>query len=162
MTTYSAGLRVGEAVKLKVTDIDSGRMVIRVDDGKGKKDRYTILSDRLVSELRTYWRIQRPPVWLFPGRRIDSPMAARTAQEVYLNAKARAGIKKRGGIHSLRHSFATHLLEAGVDIRTIQVLLGHSTITSTVIYLQIARKNIDSTQSPLDLLDLPAAKRFAG
>jgi site-specific recombinase XerD len=160
MTTYAAGLRVSEVVRLRVTDIDSHRMMIRVEGGKGEKDRYTILSPRLLQELRTYWQIQRPPQWLFPGPKSGSPITPRTAQEVFTRAKTRAAISKAGGIHLLRHSFATHLLEAGVDLRTIQLLMGHSSIGSTVRYLQLTRKTLDSAQSPLDLLDLPAVKRF--
>jgi site-specific recombinase XerD len=160
MATYAAGLRVSEVVRLRVTDIDSHRMMIRVEGGKGEKDRYTILSPRLLQELRTYWQIQRPPQWLFPGPKSGSPITPRTAQEVFTRAKTRAAISKAGGIHLLRHSFATHLLEAGVDLRTIQLLMGHSSIGSTVRYLQLTRKTLDSAQSPLDLLDLPAVKRF--
>lgn len=160
MTTYAAGLRVSEVVRLRVTDIDSHRMMVRVEEGKGEKDRYTILSQRLLQELRTYWKIYRPYPWLFPGQKPSSPIGPRTAQRVFTEAKTRAAIRKSGGIHLLRHSFATHLLEAGVDIRTIQLLMGHSSIVSTVRYLQLTRKTLDSAQSPLDLLDLPAVKRF--
>lgn len=160
MTTYAAGLRVSEVVRLRVTDIDSHRMMIRIEEGKGEKDRYTILSPRLLKELRTYWKIQRPPLWLFPGQKPGSPISPRSAQEVFTKAKTRAAISKPGGIHLLRHSFATHLLEAGVDLRTIQLLMGHSSIGSTVRYLQLTRKTLDSAQSPLDLLDLPAVQRF--
>lgn len=160
MTTYAAGLRVSEVVRLRVTDIDSNRMMVRVEEGKGEKDRYTILSQRLLQELRAYWKIHRPPRWLFPGREPGSPIAPRTAQQVFTKAKTRAAIRKPGGIHLLRHSFATHLLEAGVDIHTIQLLMGHTSIVSTVRYLQLTRKTLDPTQSPLDLLDLPAVKRF--
>ncbi len=132
MTTYAAGLRVSEVVRLKVTDIDSNRMMIRVGNGKGEKDRYTILSQRLLQELRAYWQIHRPSPWLFPGQKPDSPIGPRTAQQVFTKAKGWAAIRKPGGIHLLRHSFATHLLEAGVDLRTIQLLMGHSSILSTV------------------------------
>ncbi len=160
MATYAAGLRVSEVVRLRTTDIDSHRMMIRVEAGKGEKDRYTILSSRLLLELRTYWKIQRPPRWLFPGQKSGSPITTRTAQEVFTSAKTRAAISKPGGIHLLRHSFATHLLEAGGDLRTIQLLMGHSSIVSTVRYLQLTRKTLASAQSPLDLLDLPAVKRL--
>ena len=158
MATYAAGLRVSEVARLKVTDIDSHRMMIRVEDGKGEKDRYTILSQRLLPELRAYWKIQRPPLWLFPGQKPGEPIGPRTAEKVFKEAKTRAAIRKSGGIHLLRHSFATHLLEAGVDIRTIQLLLGHASIGSTARYLQLTRKTLASLQSPLDLLDLPEAK----
>ena len=153
MTTYAAGLRVSEVVRLKVRDIDSHRMMIRVEEGKGEKDRYTILSQRLLQELRTYWQIHRPQLWLFPGQQPGDSISIRTAQQVFTQAKTRAAIGKPGGIHLLRHSFATHLLEAGVDLRTIQLLMGHSSIVSAVRYLQLTRKT-------LDLLDLPAVKRL--
>ena len=160
MTTYAGGLRVGEVVRLRVNDIDSHRMMIRVEGGKGEKDRYTILSQRLLEELRTYWRLHRPQPWLFPGHYPGTPITIRAAQNVFTRTKARVAISKPGGIHILRHSFATHLLEAGVDLRTIQLLMGHSSIVSTVRYLQLTRKSLDPTQSPLDLLDLPAANGF--
>ena len=155
MTVYSAGLRVREVVNLKVTDINRDRMAIRVNQGKGGKDRYTLLSERLLKELHTYWKIKRPPVWLFPGRDLHKPMSTRVAQYHYKNAVEKAGIKKEGGIHTLRHCFATHLLESGVDIRTIQLLLGHSSILSTVRYLQLTSKSMQGTKSPLDLLPNP-------
>jgi site-specific recombinase XerD len=112
MTAYGGGLRVSELVHLKVTDIHSDRMMIRVEQGKGKKDRYTLLSKRLLGELRSYWEIKRPPVWLFPGIHLHKPGCARMAQKAYAKAVARAGITRKGGIHTLRHCFATHLLEA--------------------------------------------------
>jgi site-specific recombinase XerD len=155
MTTYAAGLRVSEVVSLKVTDIDSGRMMIRVQQGKGRKDRYTILSRRLLEELRIYYRMYRPSVWLFYSERnTQRPLCVNTAQRVYNQAKDKAGITKGKGIHSLRHCFATHLLEAGVDLRTIQVLMGHCSIMTTMIYLQVTRKHLGTTESPLDLLDI--------
>lgn len=157
MTTYAAGLRVSEVVHLRVHDIDNQRMMIRVEQGKGQKDRYTILSSRLLGELRRYWKTYRPPVWLFCRERSDQPLSADGATWIYQNARKKAGIVKgpRQGIHSLRHAFATHLLEAGVDLRTIQVLLGHSSIRSTMIYLQVTQKQLCSVQSPLDLLARP-------
>ena len=155
MTTYAAGLRVSEVIRLKVTDIDSDRMMIRVASGKGDKDRYTILSRRALEELRSYWKVFRPPLWLFPGRELNRPISNSTARCVFMTAKHKAGIRKCGGIHMLRHSFATHLLEAGVDVRTIQLLMGHASIVSTVRYLHVTRKNLDATESPLDLLDVP-------
>lgn len=155
MTTYGAGLRANEVVNLCVEDIGSDRMVIRVRAGKGKKDRYTILSERLLGELREYWKRERPPVYLFPGSDPEKPMERSTVQTIYRKAKRRAGIRKRGGIHSLRHAFATHLLESGVDLRTIGVMLGHSSIRSTMRYLRVSSKHMSSVKSPLDLLDLP-------
>jgi site-specific recombinase XerD len=158
MTAYGGGLRVSELVRLKLTDIHSDRMMIRVEQGKGKKDRYTLLSKRVLSELRSYWKIKRPAVWLFPGIKRHEPLCARMAQKVYAQAVNKAGIKRRGGIHTLRHCFATHLLEAGEDIRTIQLLLGHSSILSTVRYLQVTSKSLQGTQSPLDLPAVPSSE----
>ena len=153
MTAYAAGLRVSELVRLKVTDIDSSRMMIRVCAGKGEKDRYTVLSRRLLEELRGYWRLYRPADWLFPGPSAEHPIYRTTAGKVYRRAKDKAGIRKLGGIHTLRHCFATHLLEAGVDVRTIQLLMGHNSIRTTIHYMQVTRKKLDATPSPLDLLE---------
>lgn len=155
MTAYAAGLRVSEVVALRVTDIDSGRMMIRVANAKGGKDRYTMLSPRLLEQLRAYWKLSRPQPWLFPAERSNRPLRPKTASRVFSNAKKRVGIHKRGGIHLLRHSFATHLLEAGVDLRVIQSLLGHKSIATTAIYLHVTRKIIERTRSPLDLLRVP-------
>ena len=156
MTTYASGLRVSEVVGLKVTDIDSERMMIRVQQGKGRKDRYTILSERLLKELRVYWKMYRPSLWLYPGgTKQKQPLSISSAQRIYNHAKEEAGIQKGKGIHTLRHCFATHLLEAGVDLRTIQMLMGHSSILTTMGYLQVTRKHLSSTQSPLDLLEIP-------
>jgi site-specific recombinase XerD len=157
---YSAGLRVSELVHLKITDIDSDRMMIRVDQGKGHKDRYTLLSPRLLQDLRDYWRKYRPSSWLFPGQNPDRPLDRSSASKVFDAAKEKAGIHKVGGIHSLRHAFATHLLEAGVDARTIQILMGHRSILSTMRYLQVTRKKLGTTQSPLDLLAIPDLAKF--
>lgn len=154
MTAYSAGLRVSELVGLRVRDIDSDRMTIRVEQGKGAQDRYTLLSPRLLEALRAYWQLERPFPWLFPQRKSVLPMNYRTAQRIYVAAKRRADIAKAGGIHALRHAFATHLLEAGTELHTIQRLLGHHHITSTMRYLHLARKNVTERSSPLDLLDL--------
>ena len=123
MTTYGGGLRVSEVIRLQVTDIDSQRRMIRVNGGKGNRDRCTLLSNRLLEELRAYWLIDRPRPWLFPSRprgQATKPLSHNTAREMFNRAKAQAGITKNGSIHMLRHSFATHLLEAGVDLRTIQ------------------------------------------
>ena len=155
MTTYSARLRVSEVARLKVSDIDSQRMTLRVDQGKGAKDRYTLLSKRLLSELRRYWQAYRPREWLFPLRDGRGPIDPRSAQKIYYHAKEKAGIRKQCGIHGLRHAFATHLLEAGVDLHRIQRLLGHAHITTTMRYFHLAQRHLENTTSPLDLLTLP-------
>ena len=153
MTTYGAGLRLNELCHLKVSDIDSARMTLRVEQGKGAKDRYTLLSPRLLTELRRYWALYRPELWLFPGKDGAHPISDATVQKIFYRAKARAGITKDCGIHGLRHAFATHLLEAGVDIHTIQRLMGHGHISSTLRYFHLARKHLANTPSPLELLE---------
>jgi site-specific recombinase XerD len=155
MTAYGAGLRVSELCHLKVADIDSRRMTIRVEQGKGAKDRYTLLSPRLLKELRGYWLAYRPSDWLFAGAKARRPLDVSAPQRMFHAAKARAGITKRCSIHALRHAFATHLLEAGVDIHTIQRLMGHGHISSTLRYFHLARKHLAKTPSPLDLLESP-------
>jgi site-specific recombinase XerD len=155
-TAYAAGLRVNELVHLRVTDIDSARMTIRVEQGKGAKDRYTLLSVRLLDELRIYWRQDRPRTWLFAARGTDRPMDPSGIQRAYTAAKRRAGVTKPGGIHGLRHAFATHLLEAGVDVHTIQRLLGHRALSTTSHYFHLAHPTLLAHRSPLDLLDDPA------
>jgi site-specific recombinase XerD len=157
MTVYGAGLRLNEACHLKVKNIESGRMMLRVEQGKGRKDRYTILSPWLLEELRGYYRRQRPGVWLFPARRGgDLPMVDGTAQRIFYRSLARAGLPNRGGIHSLRHSFATHLLEDGVDLLTLKMLLGHSHFSTTAAYLHVSRRQLQAVRSPLDqILDDP-------
>jgi len=159
MTTYAAGLRVSEVVALQVGDLDGERHAIHVRHGKGGQDRYTLLSERLLTELRTYWQQLRPRPWLFPTRDGRRPMHPGTAQKIYYLAKTRAQIAKQGGIHALRHAFATHLLEAGTDLRTIQELLGHRHISTTMRYLHLAQKQVLGQRSPLDLLTLPDAGR---
>jgi site-specific recombinase XerD len=151
--TYGAGLRVSEVVRLKLEDIDAQRMSLRVEQGKGAKDRDTLLSPRLLEELRAYWRAYRPTRWLFPARDGQRPMDVTTAQKFYYAAKGRAGLTKRGGIHALRHAFATHLLEAGTDLHTIQRLLGHGDIRTTMRYFHLARRTVLGTTSPLEWLD---------
>ena len=150
MTIYSGGLRVSETANLKVSDIDSSRMQIRVDQGKGKKDRYTLLSERLLKDLRRYYMIYRPGEWLFPGRVDDKPISVSTIQNAFKQAKQRAGIRKPATVHTLRHSFATHLLESGTDILTIQRLLGHSSLKTTKIYIHIQSKYLEKVVNPLD------------
>lgn len=154
MTTYAAGLRVSEVCALQLADIESApdRMCIKVRQGKGGKDRYTILSPQLLTALREYWRACRPRYWLFPGACGEAPIAIETAQRIYYSARDAAGLPVGAGIHSLRHSFATHLLEAGVDLPTIQRLLGHGYISTTMRYLHLARSRVTGTTSPLDLL----------
>jgi site-specific recombinase XerD len=158
MTTYAAGLRVSELVALKVSDLDSERMLIRVEQGKGRKDRYTLLTERLLEELRAYWRVFQPALWLFPGQLAQCPLSTRTAERIYNRATRRAHISKPGGIHSLRHAFATHLVEAGTDLYTIQCLLGHSAIETTTRYLHLAPRGLARRGSLCDLLAFdPAA-----
>lgn len=153
MTTYAAGLRVSELVSLKLGDINRERMMIRVEQGKGRKDRYTTLSRRLLCELERYYRRYRPAVYLFPGKDPSRPLNVSVAQKAYNDAKKRAQIRRGHGIHTLRHCFATHLLEAEVDLRTIQTLLGHNSIITTQRYLTIREQRLSATLSPLDLLD---------
>ena len=152
MTAYAAGLRVSELVRLRVRDLDSDRMTIRVEQGKGARDRYTLLSPRLLEELRAYWRAARPQPWLFPSQRGGHPVSVSCAQRVWGRAKRDARVTKRGGIHALRHAFATHLLEAGTDLHTIQRLLGHRHLGTTMVYFHLARKTLAERSSPLDLL----------
>jgi site-specific recombinase XerD len=155
MTTYAAGLRVSEVCALHLTDIESApdRMCIKLRHAKGGKDRYTLLSPRLLDTLRLYWRICRPRTWLFPNRAGDGPLFDQTAQRMYRAACHAAGLANAAGIHTLRHSFATHLLEAGVDLHTIQRLLGHGHISTTMRYLHLAQHRLTGTTSPLELLD---------
>lgn len=154
MTTYAAGLRVSEVVKLKITDIQSDRMMILVRQGKGGKDRYTLLSKQLLEYLRQYWRQHRPHDWLFVNRDRE-PMSVSSLQSIFNKAKANAGITRGRGIHCLRHSFATHLLESGIDLTIIAKLLGHRNLSTTSVYLHVTRRHIASINSPLDLLPDP-------
>ena len=154
MTVYGAGLRLGEACQLKPSHIDTARMQIRVEQGKGRKDRRTLLSPKLLTELRSYWRMFQPKEWLFFGRDRQVPLPGNTGQKIYETAVLRAGIARKGGIHSLRHSFATHLLEAGVEITVVQRLLGHSSLSTTSTYLHVRQERLAQIQSPLQLLNL--------
>ena len=160
VTAYACGLRISEVVNLKVNDIDSSRIMVRIEHGKGDKDRYSIASPRLLNELRSYWKMYRPSLWLFPNERTKEKLTRSTPHLIFKAAKKKAAITKKVTFHSLRHAFATHLLEAGVDIRTIQILLGHSSITSTAKYLHVARKDLGSVKSPLDLLYVPDLKKL--
>ena len=152
---YAAGLRISEAVCLKPTAIDSKRMVIKVERGKGQKDRFVMLSPRLLNELRTYWVRVRPKEWLFPGHHPGHHVTKTSVEKTCNVARRRAGISKPVTPHSLRHAFAVHLLESGTDVRTIQLLLGHRSLATTAIYLRIATNKVCSTSSPLDLLPQP-------
>ncbi len=161
MTTYSAGLRASETINLKPGNIDNKTMLIKVK-GKGKKERYTLLSKRLLVELRSYYREYRPKTYLFPSsfkKNKDQPLSYETIRTVYEDARNKAGVKRGAGVHTLRHSFATHLLEAGCDIRKIQVLMGHARLTTTMIYLHVSRKTLSKIPSPLDLIDIEHAEK---
>lgn len=149
---YAAGLRLGEVLHLKPRDIDSGRMVLRVEQGKGKKDRNVMLSPALLETLRGYWRQCKPRVWLFPGQDGARPLNPTVIQRAFSLAKRRARIEKNVSFHSLRHSFATHLLESGVNVRTIQALLGHRSLGTTQRYTHVAGDYLKQTCSPLDSL----------
>jgi integrase/recombinase XerD len=153
-TAYAAGLRASEVASLKVADIDSSRMVIRVELGKGGRDRYVMLSPQLLDILRAYWRLARPPHWLFPRHDGEHPIHPATLNAACRSACAAAGLGKRVTVHTLRHSFATHLLESGTDIRIIQALLGHRNVNTTARYAQVATSTIRGTPSPLDHLRL--------
>jgi integrase/recombinase XerD len=153
MTCYGAGLRVSEAVALKVSDIDSQRMLIRVEQGKGGKDRYAMLSPRLLQVLRRYFKAARPTQYLFPSWRANRHLCPSSLQLACREAAALAGLRKRITVHTLRHSFATHLLENGADSRIIQVLLGHNCIGTTTRYAQVGPQVVAATVSPLDNLD---------
>jgi site-specific recombinase XerD len=155
-TCYAAGLRISEAVHLKVTDIDSQRMVIRVRQGKGLKDRYVMLSARLLEILRAWWRVDRPTDWLFPGRAADQTVAVHSVQWACQRARRICGFSKPVMPHSLRHSFAVHMLESGTDLRTIQLLLGHRNLATTAKYLQIATSKVCSATSPFDRISSAA------
>ena len=155
MTVYGAGLRLNEACHLKAEHLDPARQQIRIVQGKGRKDRYTLLSPRLLAELRSYWRLFRPQHWLFPASRSpERPLVDATAQRIYYHAVARAGLRRKGGIHALRHSFATHLLEAGVEITVVQRLLGHAHLHTTSTYLHVRQERLAQIVGPLQLLDL--------
>ncbi len=151
-TCYAAGLRISEAVRLQPSDIDSQRMVIRVQQGKGRKDRYVMLSPRLLEILRAWWRIEKPAPWLFPGGVAGNHISPSAVEEACKKAHRLCEIGKPITPHSLRHAFAVHLLERGTDVRTIQLLLGHRSLATTARYLRVATVKVCSTTSPLDLL----------
>jgi integrase/recombinase XerD len=158
MTTYAGGLRLSEVTHLKPVHIHSQRQLIRVEQGKGQQDRYTLLSPQLLTELRNYWKEYRPGAWLFPNQKRNGPMLRGTAQKIFYAAKRRAKLERGHGLHTLRHCFATHLLEAGVDLRTIQLLLGHKSLNTTTLYLHVTQKKLTELHSPFELLRLPKAE----
>ena len=150
MITYTAGLRISETARLKVSDIDSKRMMVRVQQGKGGKDRYTILSQTALECLRQYWRQYRPKEWLFERQKEGTHIGISSIRQIFLEAKERAGITKPASPHTLRHSFATHLIEAGTSLHHVQLLLGHRSPTTTTVYLHVSRMNLAQVASPLD------------
>lgn len=154
MAAYSAGLRVGEIANLKINHIDSEQMVIRVEQGKGRKDRYTLLSSRFLGELRTYYKAWRPESYLFFAKNRHVPISITTMQKIYYRAKKDAGISKGRGIHTLRHCFASHLLDAGYDIRKIQLLMGHRSLSTTMVYLHVSQSRLAKVESPLDFMQM--------
>ena len=162
MTTYAAGLRASEVTALKPKHIDSDRMLIKIENGKGRKDRYTMLSPTLLKELRHYYKSYRPKTYLFSStfkKKEDQPLSYETVRNIYEKARIKASVKKGEGVHTLRHSFATHLLEAGYDIRKIQVLMGHRKLSTTMIYLHVSSDTLSSIPSPLDLIDTKQAQK---
>ena len=158
MTVYGCGLRISEATQLKTSDIDRARMQLRVRNGKGVKGRVLPLSERLLQELENYWRAQRQgkadhdSPWLFLGKKAGQPMGRYTGQNIYYTALEKSGVRRKGGIHLLRHSFATHLMESGVELPVVQVLLGHSSIKTTALYLHVTARRLAEVRSPLDLI----------
>jgi site-specific recombinase XerD len=158
MAQYAGGLRISEACRLRPDDLDSKRMVIHVRAGKGGRDRYTVLSEQFLAFLRDYYRKFRPNGWLFPGGMAEGHASPDTSRRVFHAAVASAGISKKITPHTLRHCFATHLLESGVDIKVLQVLLGHGSLHATEVYTHISVEHIGRVKSPLDLLGTPAAK----
>lgn len=149
---YSAGLRLAETARLRVTDIDSKRMMVWVQQGKGGKDRYTLLSETALDCLRQYWRKYHPKEWLFEGQKEDTHIGMTAIRQIFLAAKKRAGITKPASPHTLRHSFATHLIEAGTSLHHVQLLLGHRSPTTTTVYLHVSRLNLAQVTSPLDII----------
>jgi len=158
-TCYGAGLRISEAIRLLPAHIDSQRMVIRVEQAKGRKDRYTMLSPRLLEVLRDWWRVKKPRTWLFPGDLPGVHIRRNAVEHACREARQRSGICKPITPHSMRHAFSVHLLERGTDVRTIQLLLGHRSLSTTARYLRIATSKVCSTTSPLDLLPCPPAPK---
>ena len=162
LTLYAAGLRLSEASHLQIPDIDSGRMQLRITCGKGRKERRVPMSPRLLTALRDYWRQHRVPTYLFPGKNNDTPLSGTTVQKACKAAAREAGLSPKISPHTLRHSFATGLLEAGVDLLTIGQLLGHKSFTTTMIYLHVRRPHLQSTPSPIDWLPVRQCPRWLG
>lgn len=163
MTCYAAGLRINEACRLQIPDLDSKRMLLHVRHPKGGRERYTLLSPRLLQALRDYWRLNRPPLWLFPGPTAAEPVSTDVARQAFAHACLTAGLTKHCTPHALRHSFATHLLEVGVDLAVLQKLLGHSSIRTTTRYTHVSTEHLQSIVSPLDLLPtIPTQPTDAG
>jgi site-specific recombinase XerD len=156
-TLYGTGVRLWELRHLRPTDIDSQRMMVLVHDGKGGKDRYTLLGPKLLELLRTYWRAVKPKEWLFPGQDPSEPLSDSAIQRLFQKCRTRAGIHKPASVHTLRHSFATHLLEEGVDLRLLQELLGHRSLKTTHVYLHVAGRRIESVRSPFETLEAEPA-----
>jgi site-specific recombinase XerD len=152
MTAYAGGLRVSEVIHLRVSDVDGQRMMLRVEQGKGRQDRYVMLSHKLLAVLREYWKTYKTRHWLFAGQNPEQPLTRAAVHKFFHKARLKAGITKKISVHGLRHSFATHLLESGVNIRKIQLLLGHRSLRSTQIYTHVARDYLEDTPSPLDIL----------
>jgi len=152
MTAYAGGLRVSEVTHLRVSDVDSQRMMLRVEQSKGRQDRYVMLSHKLLVALREYWKVYKPRHWLFAGQNPEQPLTRASVHKFFKKAKIKAGITKKVSVHGLRHSFATHLLESGVNIRKVQLLLGHRSLQTTQIYTHVARDYLEDTPSPLDIL----------
>ena len=160
MTAYASGVRSSELVKLKVEDLNSQENTIRVNQGKGKKDRFTLLSKNLLSELRNYYRSYRPQTWLFYSDRVTTHISQGSATKVFQRSKKKAGIARPGGIHTLRHSFATHMLEQGTDLRTLQMMLGHASLSTTAIYLHVSTLHFKHLSSPFDEMKVPTYTPF--
>jgi len=156
-TIYACGLRVSEALRLKTSDVDRGRMTVRIVQGKGRKDRMVPLSRRLLEQLEEHWKTSPPQRWLFTNRLGKRPIDITVAQKVFAVAKLQTGITKQGGIHGLRHAFATHLIEDGANIPTVQQLLGHASMATTMRYFHLSETQFKSLSSPLDRLDRPRA-----
>lgn len=161
MTLYGAGLRLNEACHLKAEHLDVGRMLLRVRQGKGRKDRYTILPHHLLEELRRYWRMYRPRYWLFPSTRDErKPICDRAVQRAFKDALRRAELPCKGGVHTLRHSFATHLTEARIPLHIVKELMGHTSVSTTAGYLHISRQTMDPIHSPLDTMNWSAPAKL--